>query len=330
MWTLVRSVFAAAVIVGAPVAVAYGQSTPDAREALSAVVKVKTFINPDASTIENLGRERIGSGIVIDHKGLIVTIGYVMVEAYAAEITTNDGQVVPANIVGYDPESGFGLLQAISPLHKVKPLTIGSSAAIKPGERMVAAGYGGAAVAVEVAAKREFAGGWEYLLDDAIFTTPPHPLWSGAALIDRAGKLVGVGSLIVADAAGDGSSKPGNMFVPIALLPPILGDLIADGHSNGIAAPWLGVTTQDAFGRLVVTKVSPGSPAEKAGVQRGDIIAGVNGDRAKGLADFYRKLRSLGAAGVDVPLDVEAGDNTRRLDVKSINRLDGLKLKSTF
>jgi S1-C subfamily serine protease len=195
---------------------------------------------------------------------------------------------------------------------------------------MVAAGYGGAAVAVEVAAKREFAGGWEYLLDDAIFTTPPHPLWSGAALIDRAGKLVGVGSLIVADAAGDGSSKPGNMFVPIALLPPILGDLIADGHSNGIAAPWLGVTTQDAFGRLVVTKVSPGSPAEKAGVQRGDIIAGVNGDRAKGLADFYRKLRSLGAAGVDVPLDVEAGDNTRRLDVKSINRLDGLKLKSTF
>jgi S1-C subfamily serine protease len=301
-----------------------------AGDALSAVVKVKTFINPDASTIENLGRERSGSGVVIDHKGLIVTVGYLMVEAYAAEITTNDGQVVPANIVGYDPETGFGLLQAISPLNKVRPLPLGSSGTVKAGEKMIAAGNSGAAVVVEVVSKREFAGSWEYLLDDAIFTSPPHPQWSGAALIDRSGKLVGIGSLIVGDAAGNGGGLPGNMFIPIELLLPILGDLIADGHSNGAAVPWLGVTTQDALGRLVISKVSPGGPAEKAGLQRGDIIAGVNGDRAKGLADFYRKIRAAGTAGAEIPIDVEAGENTKRIDVKSINRLDSLKLKSTF
>jgi serine protease Do len=120
------------------------------------------------------------------------------------------------------------------------------------------------------------------------------------------------------------------MFVPIDRLPPILGDLIADGRAAGPPGPWLGVTTNELHGRLLVSRVTPGGPAEQAGVQRGDIIVGVNGSKATGLADFYRKVRALGSAGVAVPLDVLQNNAVRRVDVKSMNRLDHLRLKSTF
>jgi S1-C subfamily serine protease len=300
-------------------------------ELVSAVVRVKTFINPDGRTIESLGREREGSGIVIDEDGLVLTIGYLMVEAHAAEIVTSAGRTVPAEIVGYDHETGFGLLRATVPL-KVKPLALGKSADVKEHDPVLVASFGGTDTVqpAYVVGKREFAGNWEYLLDEAIFTTPPHTAWSGAALISREGKLIGVGSLIVGDAAGRGDPNPGNMFVPIDRLPPILGDLLADGRVSGAGRPWLGVTAEDARGRLMVARVTPGGPADRAGLQRGDVIVGVAGDAPRGLADFYRKVWAQGGAGATVPLDVLHDGDKRRVDVRSINRLDHLKLKSTL
>jgi S1-C subfamily serine protease len=307
--------------------------SPPLEELITAVVKIKTHINPEGTTVRNLGRDRDGSGIVIDSDGLVLTIGYLMTEAYAAEVITNDGRTIPANIVGYDHESGLGLLRAIEPL-KIKPLPFGKSADVKPNDVVVAASGGGAdlVLATRVVSKREFAGNWEYMLDEAIFTSPPHPAWSGAALISREGKLVGVGSLIVGDAAGTREiTLPGNMFVPIDRLPPILADLIADGRPSGPGRPWLGVNANDAHGgRLMVSRVTPDSPAEKAGIQRGDFIVGVNGQSPASLPDFYRKVWAQGAAGVVVGLDVEHGGAVRHIDIKSMNRLDHLKLKSTF
>ena len=298
---------------------------------LSGVVRIKTFINPDGRTLDSLGKDRDGSGIVIDDNGLVLTIGYLMVEAHAAEIITNDGHSVPADIVGYDHNTGFGLLKAVLPL-KVKPLAFGKSADVKAGDPVVVAGYGGAARAlpVRIVSKREFAGYWEYLLDDAIFTSPPYAAWSGAALINRDGKLVGVGSLILGDVSEKGGGQPGNVFVPIDLLPPILGDLLSVGHSAAPPRPWIGLNTQDIGGHLFVTRVTPGTPADKAGLKRGDLIVGVDGATAKGLPDFYRKMWAQGTAGVTIPLDILRGGEHRRVEVPSINRLDHLKLKSTF
>jgi S1-C subfamily serine protease len=298
---------------------------------VSAVVHVKTHITPDGRTVDGLGRERDGSGILIDSDGLILTIGYLMVEAYAAEVIANNGRAVPANVVGYDHESGFGLLRTMEPL-KLKPMPLGKSADVKEHDPVLVASFGGAAMAAPayVVAKREFAGSWEYMLDDALFTAPPHPAWSGAALVSREGKLVGVGSLIVSDALGNGDKTPGNMFVPIDRLPPILADLISTGRVAGPGRPWLGVNTEEAHGRLFVTRVTPGGPADKAGIRRGDVVVGVNGEAPKSLADFYRKVWAQGAAGASVGLDVLQDSSVRRLDVKSINRLDQLKLKSTF
>ena len=298
---------------------------------VAAVVRIKTFINPDGNSVSNLGREREGSGIVIDENGLVLTIGYLMVEAHAAELITNAGRTVPASIVGYDHETGFGLLRAIEPL-KIKPLPFGKSADVKEQDPELVASFGGAdmVLPVHVVSRREFAGSWEYLVDSAIYTSPPHPAWSGAALINREGKLVGVGSLIVGDAGGEQKQTAGNMFVPIDMLLPVMADLLANGRISGPGRPWLGVNAQELHGSLLVGRVTPGSPAEKSGLRRGDVIVGIDGERTRTLGDFYRRLWASGAAGVAVPLDVLSGSERRRVEVQSINRLDSLKLKSTF
>jgi S1-C subfamily serine protease len=315
-------------LVSASVVVA---QTARVEELVSAVVRVNTHITPEGRTVQGLGREREGSGIVIDSAGLVLTIGYLMVEAYAAEVVDNNGRTVPADVVGYDHESGFGLLRAIEPL-KLKPMALGKSAEIKEGDPVLVASFGGTAMVggAYVVAKREFAGSWEYMLEEALFTAPPHPAWSGAALINREGKLVGVGSLIVGEAVSGSDKTPGNMFVPIDQLTPILGDLISAGRKTGPGRPWLGLNTEESRGRLFVSRVTPEGPAEKAGIKRGDVVVGVNGEKPKNLADFYRKVWAQGSAGASIALDVLQDSEVKRLNVKSINRLDHLKLKSTF
>jgi serine protease Do len=300
-------------------------------ELVSAVVRIKTHVNPEGRTVEGLGREREGSGILIDNDGLVLTIGYLMVEAYAAEVVDNSGRTVPASVVGYDHETGFGLLRTMEPL-KLKPMPLGKSADVKERDPVLIASFGGPdmVAGAYVVAKREFAGNWEYMLDEALFTAPPHPAWSGAALINREGKLVGVGSLIVGDAGGGSDKTPGNMFVPIDRLLPVLGDLISDGRVAGPGRPWLGVNTDELRGRLFVSRVTPGGPAEKAGLKRGDVVVGVNGEPPKNLADFYRKVWAQGAAGTTVAIDVLQDSQVRRVEIKSINRLDHLKLKTTL
>jgi S1-C subfamily serine protease len=300
-------------------------------ELLAAVVKVKTFVPSDSRTAETLGREREGSGIVIDNAGLILTIGYLMVEAQGAEITGADGRAIPAQVVGYDYESGFGLLRA-DPPPRVKPLPLGRSADLKERDPVLIASQGGPDMAgpAFVVARRVFAGSWEYMLDDAIFTAPPHPAWSGAALIDRDGKLVGVGSLIVGDTTGTSTHLPGNMFVPIDRLKPILADLIADGQVSGPAKPWLGLNTEELRGRLFVTRVSPDSPAAKAGIQPGDVVVSVGGETPRDLPDFYRKVWALGPAGIDVPLGVLQGTAMRDMTLQSVDRRQHLRLGRTY
>jgi S1-C subfamily serine protease len=305
--------------------------TGSLEDLISAVVKIKTHINPEGRTVQGLGRDREGTGILIDADGLILTIGYLMVEAYAAEVITNDGRTIPASIVGYDHETGFGLLRTIEPL-KIKPFTFGKITDVKEKDVVVVASGGGASNVVPalVVSKREFVGNWEYLLDEAIYTSPPHPSWSGAALINRDGKLIGVGSLIVGDAAGTKENNPGNVFVPIDRLAPILGDLLTEGRPAGPGRPWLGMNADDMHGRLMVGRVTPCGPADKAGVKRGDVIIGVNGEATTSLPDFYRKVWSKGGAGAVIGLDVRNSNTMQHFDIQSINRLDHLKLKSTF
>ena len=307
------------------------QAQPDSRirtmDALS-VVLLRATAPKDSRTASTLGAMREGSGIVIDNSGLILTIGYLILEADGIEIVAADGKALPATLVGYDHSTGFGLVRTTVPLN-VKPIEFGDSGTLPEREPVLIAGFDGVAPAY-VVSKRQFAGFWEYLLDSAIFTAPATVNWSGAALIGRDGKLYGVGSLVVTDAVKPQTYSPGNMFVPIDLLKPILGDLIAAGKVSGPARPWIGVNTQEMQGHLVVTRVTRDGPAEKSGLKVGDIILRIGGEQVSGQVDFYRKLWGKGPAGTQIPLSVLQGAQMRDLVVHSMDRVQHLRTRTTY
>ncbi len=302
----------------------------EASDVLSAVVRVRAKILANARSAETLGLQREGSGVLV-REGYVATIGYLVIESEAIEVTGADGRSVPATLAGYDHASGFGLVRLLAPLAG-KPLEVGDSAALAERELALVAGHGGrdAVSVVQVISRRPFSGSWEYLLESAIWTYPAVPNWSGAPLIGPKGDFLGIGSLIVGDAAGRGVPSPGNMFVPADLLRPILEDLIAMGRSSAPVRPWLGINAEEIRGHLLVARVSPEGPADVAGVKAGDILIGVGDEPVSTLADFYRKVWARGAAGVEVPLRFLQGAQVKDLKLRSIDRARHFRQKQSF
>ncbi len=297
----------------------------DLARALDAVVLVRAEVPDDAFTAATLGTERVGYGAVIREDGLVLTIGYLVTEASQVWLTTNRGAVIAGHPLAYDQATGFALIQPLGKL-EAPPLRRGLASDVKVGESTFVIGHGGSAhsLKTQLIAKREFAGYWEYLLDEALFTTPAHPQWGGAALLDLDGNLIGIGSLLVQQ-EGNGEAAQVNMFVPIDLLDPILEGMLQTGRSPPPPHPWLGMYTQDPEGKLVVGRLSAGGPAERAGVQVGDVVLGVASLRVQGLAELFRAVRRLGAAGVEVPLVLERAGELLPITVKSADRNDFFK-----
>ena len=293
--------------------------------ALDAVVQLRAEIPEDAFTAPVLGTERVGNGVVIRDDGLLLTIGYLITEASTIWLTTNKGVVVPGYPLAYDQVSGFGLVQPLGRLG-VRPLTRGSAAACRVGENVVVAGHGGRAHALRatVFAKREFAGYWEYLLDEALYTAPAHPQWGGSALIGADGKLLAIGSLLVQEKV-DAGTLQGNMLVPIDLLAPILEDMLKLGRPSQPPRGWLGMYTTEAGSRLVVAGIAPGGPAERGGVLVGDTIVDVAGGRPGSLADLWRRIWALGGPGSQVPLKLMRKSAVVETLLRSADRHDFLK-----
>jgi S1-C subfamily serine protease len=291
---------------------------------LDSVVKLSIKAVPDARTSDNLGAEREGSGVVFGEKGLILTIGYLILEADSILVVAGDGRVYPASVIGYDHATGFGVLRAGI---DCRPLEVGSSADVRELATVLVAAHGtaGGASRACVVSRRRFTGWWEYMIDGGIFTAPPRFEHSGAALLDADGKLVGVGSLWVSDALEIGAAFPGNMFVPIDLLKPLLEDLLATGHRREPPRPWLGVYSEEIQGHVVVTRVLPQSPAEQAGLARGDVILGVGGQAVGRQSEFYQRLWASGDAGTSVVLHVLHKKTVRQLTVRSMDRMAFLR-----
>jgi S1-C subfamily serine protease len=300
-------------------------------DAAHAVVGIKVRALPNARSSQTLGAERSGSGVLFGPQGLVVTIGYLILEAETVEITTNSGRTVPATVAAYDHATGFGLLRPFVPL-EVKPISLGASAKVDALDRLLVAAGGGedSLTVATVVSRRQFAGYWEYLIEGAIFTSPPRPDFGGAALINREGELVGIGSLFVMDAMNPGERLPGNMFVPIDLLKPVLEEMIATGRQKGGVRPWLGLSSLEEDGRLKVLRVSVDSPAERAGIVPGDIILGLAGEKVERLSDFYTRLWAAGAPGVEVTLKVLKGSEVRDVKVRSIDRFEAIKKKPSI
>ncbi|MBV8700406.1 MAG: serine protease [Bradyrhizobium sp.] len=301
-----------------------GDYTFDIDQVLSSVVALHSIIPHDAFTAETLGTERAGHGVVIDD-GLVLTIGYLITEAESVWLHLADGRVVEGHALGFDAVTGFGLVQALGRLD-LEPLPIGSSTAAQVGDRVVVGGAGGRSrsVASQIIAKQEFAGYWEYLLDEAIFTYPAHPNWGGTGLISNSGELIGIGSLQL-ERERERRAEHVNMIVPIDLLKPVLEDLRKFGQVNKPARPWLGMYSTEIDDKVVVIGIAGNGPAARAELKTGDVILAVKGETISSQAEFYRKLWSLGAAGVDVPLTVHHEGVTFDVVLASTDRAKLLK-----
>jgi S1-C subfamily serine protease len=300
----------------------------DLKSALDSVVALRAEVPDDAFTASILGTDRTGNGVVIRDDGLVLTIGYLITEAARVWLTANDGTVVAGHPLAYDFATGFGLVLPLGRLG-LPALARGSAAAVAEDDDVYVVGHGGRAHALKatVFAKREFVGYWEYLLDTALFTTPPHPEWSGAALLDEDGRLIGVGSLLLQERVGD-DAVDGNMFVPVDLLEPILDDLVRTGRSTQPPRPWLGMYTTELDGHLVVNGLAAGGPAERAGVHAGDQLMAVGGERVATLAEFFRRTWRAGPAGTEIALTFARGGAPVYITVSSGDRDDFLRKSS--
>jgi len=293
----------------------------DGERIFEAVVGLDVEVPADARTARFLGTEREGSGVVIGDD-LILTIGYLIVESSKVQITLHNGRKVPGTLAGYDHASGFGLVRSLAPLN-LRPLALGEATGLAVSDQVLVATRLGPAQALGayVVSRRTFAGGWEYVLDRAIFTAPPHPAFGGAALVNSEGKLVGIGSLLVGDAAAAGRPSPGNMFVPVDELKPILADLTKTGKRTGPERPWLGITAEAYRGRVFAGRVAEESPAAKAGIAEGDVLIAVAGKPVGDLAEFFRAVWAVGPAGVGVPLTIlDTTGKTREVTLGSVGR----------
>jgi len=295
--------------------------------ALDAVVRLSIKAVEDARTADTLGAEREDTGILIDNRrGLILTIGYLVLEAASILVMTRDGRIYPASVAGFDHGSGFGLVRVLSGVAS-GAVELGDSGSVRELHSVTVAAHGaaGGTSTAAVVARRRYTGWWEYMIDDALFTSPPRYEHSGAGLLDERGRLIGIASLWVSDALETGAAFPGNMFVPIDLLKPLLDDLVATGRRRGPARPWLGVYSEQHEGHLFVSRTLPDSPADRAGLKRGDVILGIAGQSVGGQSDFYRKLWSCGEAGCDVALHVLHEKAVKQIVVRTADRMDYLR-----
>jgi S1-C subfamily serine protease len=288
---------------------------------MAGVVRIEASAAEDAVSAASLGRNRFGSGVVIDER-TVLTIGYLVLETDRVDIVTPQGRRIPAAVSAYDHQTGFGLVRALIPLG-ITPIELGDSDTVSERSRVLTLGQGEREITeLMVVSRKPFSGSWEYLLERPFYTFPPVNNWSGAALFGRDGKLIGIGSMVVQDAASDRGGVPGNLYVPVNLLKPVLSDLQAKGRRSEGAQPWLGINTESVYGNLMITRVQPGSPADRAGLQRGAVIMTVGGQAVSDLEALYRTIRTAGPAGASLAFKVLQQGAVRDLEIRSIDRAD--------
>ena len=325
--TLALSLAAVGGLHAAPQAPAYQAMMDALTRAHDAVVGVQAVAAEGARSAESLGRERVGSGVVIGPDGLILTIGYLLLEAETIQVITQDDKTLPARAVGYDLATGFGLLRPLVPLRGVTPVPLGSVAQARAGDSVMVSEGGEASdvTMARVVSKRPFSGYWEYHIESALFTSPPVRNHSGAPLFNDRGELLGIGSLFVGDALGDSRRVPGNLFVPVDLLKPILPELERTGSSAASRRPWLGVTSTEQGGRVQIVRVNADSPAQSAGLASGDLVLAVDGEKVNTLEAFYKRIWAHPNPDDEILLTVLQGAEVRQITIKAIDRMKTLR-----
>lgn len=333
-WVFALALLAIVLLMAWPAHAATGPGEPAVeaqaralQRAADAVVGLQVQALEDARSSRNLGQSRQGSGVVVGNDGLVLTIGYLIVEADQVQLITDDGRQVPARVLGYDVATGFGLVQALVPL-RIDAVPFGSAGHLKANEALmvVQGGSDGNVGMAQLVAQRAFSGYWEYHLEQALFTSPPTANHSGAGLFNAQGELVGIGSLFVADAMGPGQPRlPGNMFVPVDVLQPLLSELRHTGSTRLSQRAWLGISCTEQAGEVTIVRVADDSPADVAGLQAGDRIVRIDGQDVAALEGLWKRLWTGGAPERAVQLDIERDGARQTITVHSVDRMKTLR-----
>ena len=314
----------------APPAVSVAAQLATLERASAAVVGIRVDAIQGTLSAESLGQRRSGTGVLIDDDGLILTIGYLLLEAQIIEVTTSQNRMVPARIVAYDLATGFGLLKPLVPLRDVRPATLGSAADVTAGDLLLAGigsnpQTGGGIGMTQLVSKRAFSGYWEYHIDSALFTSPPLPNHSGAPLFNQKGEVIGIGSLFTNDAVGGGPRLAGNMFVPVDLLKPVLAEMQSTGSTRASRRPWLGLSSSVQEGRVQIVRVNRESPAAEAGLRPGDVVLEIDGAKVETLEAFYKQLWAHEAPDAEIELTVQQGEAVRKVRLHAIDRMKTMR-----
>lgn len=320
--------FALPVVEAAVPALAASAQIQALKRAGDAVVALNVTVTDGATSAETLGQQRSGSGVVIGPDGLILTIGYLLLEAETIEIVTQDERTLPARQVAYDLATGFGLVRPLVPLRGIEPVPLAGVSALTPGEPLLVAT--GSSSGTEVAftrlvATRPFSGYWEYYIEVAIFTSPPVRNHSGAPLFNRNGELLGIGSLFTMDASGGDNPLPGNMFVPVELLRPVLSEMQTTGRTRASMRPWLGLSSYEHSGHVEIIRVDSAGPALAAGLQPGDVVLEIDGVAVTTLEGFYKQLWRRPVPDTDVELTVQQGSEVHKVRIHAVDRMETLR-----
>jgi len=292
---------------------------------MQSVVAIQARTDDDANSARTLGQRRQGSGVVIG-PDLVLTIGYLLIEAQSVDLIDHQGRRVPAHVKAVDTVSGFGLVRSLVPL-RLEPVPLGDSDAVKVPAKVLTLGQGeGELTELQVVSRKPFAGNWEYLLESPLMTLPAVNNWSGAGLFDEDGQLIGLGSLLVPDVFGDSKPMPGNLYVPLNELKPQLVELLRNGKRTGPAQSWLGISSQAVRGGgLMVQRVTPESPASQAGIQAGDVLVALQGRAIDNLPDFYRQLWTWGPAGSKLEITVKRLGQEKKIQITTGDRTQSMK-----
>jgi len=273
-----------------------------------------------AMTSELLGTERNSHAVQISQDGLLLTVGYSVMEASEIWLTNRKGQTTEAILLAQDYDSGLALLRPLSPIGLLTLETATTDKLHEGQELSVLASNEKELIPVDLFAVEEFAGRWEYVLDRGLFTFPLYERWSGAALLDSAGKLVGLGSLALGMRNPEGEVEPGNLFIPVELVMPHIEHLRDHGQKPGTLRPWLGTLVEEHDSELYVVGLYHGAPAARAGIKPGEIILSVARQPVTSMAGFFRSIWHYGPAGTAIPLTLSDGNKTREVVLDTTDR----------
>ncbi len=286
--------------------------------AAPAVVDLRVVSGGPAAQI--LGRERRGTGVLVDGRGHILTANYVVAGAEEVTVTLPDGRQALAGLAGTDPESGLAVLR-MPALPNLRHVPLGRSQDLKLGQLVVSlASQGGLRRTVGaglVSAFPEFTGYWEYQLPRVIQTNIPTPAGgSGAPLLEAGGTIVGV-------MAYSESEAPLVSFgIPVEHIAGVFEELVREGRVKSRAPrPWLGLYAAPARAGVGVAGVTPGGPADRADLRRGDIITQMDGKPLPSREEFFRTLWT-GKVGDVFDLTVLRADELISVKVRSRDRVE--------